>query len=586
MGCHFCPGGGGGGGGGGGPAADCSYLVLSACGALTHERRFVAGTGLTAVDTGPGGTYTLSVTGFANLVTVCSPAVANEVTFFSGPAEICHSTAFTFDPVTDKLTVTGFAYVGPNPTTFIADAQGGIAVSRNAFTVLNGFDAGASIAISGISQDNSVDPASFAQGVYGAAFITTANPSTFNVGIGVGGEVYMEGSGTLAEAFAVSGQVFAVTGTITLAIASYAGSPIISGGATLTTGIGFLASPQRGVNATGAAIIDNTLGSATNTNLLINSTGNNVAGQWSIYNASTKANLFAGVIEGPDGAAATPSYTFINSSTTGLYRVGADIIGITTAGTERGFADASGNFVWNTAAVTTNATNGFEYMVSCPGPPTGVATAYAGRNAYIYDSTNNNFYINKGATWQLIGGASGVTGSGVNQQVTLWSGTSTINGSANFTFTGSLLTVVGGITQNTGAVGLTANAASSFTTSAGALTFTAAAASTWSTAAGALTLTSAAAATWSTAAGALSIDSAVALNLGITNATVVQIVRSGINVAIGGAGSFGAGTGVVFLADTTLAPSANPTGGGILWSAAGVLTWRGSAGTITQIADA
>lgn len=52
------------------------------------------------------------------------------------------------------------------------------------------------------------------------------------------------------------------------------------------------------------------------------------------------------------------------------------------------------------------------------------------------------------------------------------------------------------------------------------------------------------------------------------------------------AGSFGNGQGVIFIANRDTAPTANPTGGGILYAEAGALKWRGSAGTITTIANA
>jgi hypothetical protein len=49
---------------------------------------------------------------------------------------------------------------------------------------------------------------------------------------------------------------------------------------------------------------------------------------------------------------------------------------------------------------------------------------------------------------------------------------------------------------------------------------------------------------------------------------------------------FGGGDGVIFIANAPTAPTSNPTGGGILYAAAGALTWRGSGGTVTTIAPA
>lgn len=53
-----------------------------------------------------------------------------------------------------------------------------------------------------------------------------------------------------------------------------------------------------------------------------------------------------------------------------------------------------------------------------------------------------------------------------------------------------------------------------------------------------------------------------------------------------GAGSYGSGVGVVSLPDAATVPSTNPSGGGILYSEAGALKWRGSSGTVTPIAPA
>lgn len=51
-------------------------------------------------------------------------------------------------------------------------------------------------------------------------------------------------------------------------------------------------------------------------------------------------------------------------------------------------------------------------------------------------------------------------------------------------------------------------------------------------------------------------------------------------------GAFGTGDGVIGIANATTNPSTNPTGGGVLYSDAGALKWRGSGGTTTTIAPA
>lgn len=55
-----------------------------------------------------------------------------------------------------------------------------------------------------------------------------------------------------------------------------------------------------------------------------------------------------------------------------------------------------GNVVVGSAALATTDTDGFLYITSCAGAPTGVPTAYTGRVALQYDSTNNKLYVYDG----------------------------------------------------------------------------------------------------------------------------------------------------------------------------------------------
>jgi hypothetical protein len=62
---------------------------------------------------------------------------------------------------------------------------------------------------------------------------------------------------------------------------------------------------------------------------------------------------------------------------------------------------AAGSVVIGTGALATNATNGFLYIDSCAGTPTGVPVANTGRVAVIYDTTNNKLYAYNGA-WKSV----------------------------------------------------------------------------------------------------------------------------------------------------------------------------------------
>jgi hypothetical protein len=61
---------------------------------------------------------------------------------------------------------------------------------------------------------------------------------------------------------------------------------------------------------------------------------------------------------------------------------------------------------------------------------------------------------------------------------------------------------------------------------------------------------------------------------------------TGANFSFFGAGSWGSGRNVIFLPNAAVVPSANPTGGGILYVESGALKYRGSSGTVTTIAPA
>ena len=67
---------------------------------------------------------------------------------------------------------------------------------------------------------------------------------------------------------------------------------------------------------------------------------------------------------------------------------------------------------------------------------------------------------------------------------------------------------------------------------------------------------------------------------------VVQRIAAGGNFGIRTSSQFGAGRGVVAIANATVAPSVNPSNGGILYVEDGALKYRGSSGTVTVIAPA
>ncbi len=83
--------------------------------------------------------------------------------------------------------------------------------------------------------------------------------------------------------------------------------------------------------------------------------------------------------------------------------IGGDVaiqIAATTSLTDGIRVKPTGSVVLNSAAVATNATDGFLYIASGAGTPTGVPTTFTGRVALYYDTTNHQFWVYDGAWLQ------------------------------------------------------------------------------------------------------------------------------------------------------------------------------------------
>lgn len=127
----------------------------------------------------------------------------------------------------------------------------------------------------------------------------------------------------------------------------------------------------------------------------------------SVSNVTVVNDTGAALISLLAGGSTQAGTTFglANSSICALYALGN--LGIGTGGAtdavlgtnnaERMRLDSAGNVTIGTAALATAATNGFLYIPSCAGTPTGVPTAKTGRMPIVYDNTNNKLYVYNGA---------------------------------------------------------------------------------------------------------------------------------------------------------------------------------------------
>jgi len=125
---------------------------------------------------------------------------------------------------------------------------------------------------------------------------------------------------------------------------------------------------------------------------------NNSAVGLQVGNASTTTLYIA-----LDGGATAEKSLLYYSAGTGKFAVGLPSSSSTYTVSDFGTGDArlqidsNGNVVIGKGALATTATDGFLYIPTCAGAPTGVPTAFTGRVAFRYDSTNNKLYVYNGA---------------------------------------------------------------------------------------------------------------------------------------------------------------------------------------------
>ena len=63
----------------------------------------------------------------------------------------------------------------------------------------------------------------------------------------------------------------------------------------------------------------------------------------------------------------------------------------------------TGTTIVGTNALATTATDGFIYVPTCAGIPTGVPTTYGSTAPIVIDTTNNRLYFYSGGAWRNAG---------------------------------------------------------------------------------------------------------------------------------------------------------------------------------------
>jgi hypothetical protein len=103
-------------------------------------------------------------------------------------------------------------------------------------------------------------------------------------------------------------------------------------------------------------------------------------------------------------AVAAETFTGSTAATDLLFYTKLTGTGPGSAPTERARITSTGNFVaGNQAALATTATDGFLYVPTCAGTPTGVPTAITGMAPIVVNTTNNKLYFYSGGAWRDAG---------------------------------------------------------------------------------------------------------------------------------------------------------------------------------------
>ena len=152
-----------------------------------------------------------------------------------------------------------------------------------------------------------------------------------------------------------------------------------------------------------------------------NTTFNQTTGLWAYsWSGNTTSNNVLALSH--SNTSATGNLLNISTSAS----VSIKPLAISPRGTQSFLADHLGNVVIASAALATNATDGFLYITTSAGTPSGTPTSYTGRSPIHFDSTNNKLYVNKAGSWIDVTGSGGggyatiqEEGSGLTQRTTL-----------------------------------------------------------------------------------------------------------------------------------------------------------------------
>jgi len=116
-----------------------------------------------------------------------------------------------------------------------------------------------------------------------------------------------------------------------------------------------------------------------------------------LYRSTNTGGVFYSGLDNSAGGVSGSAYAGV------IWHTGAYPIVFSTNNAERARIPAAGGMVVGTAALATNATDGFLYVPTCAGTPTGTPTTQTGTAPIVIDTTNNKLYFYSGGQWRDAG---------------------------------------------------------------------------------------------------------------------------------------------------------------------------------------
>lgn len=309
-----------------------------------------------------------------------SSTAANRMRFFGNAAYL-----FPGDAISLRYdnTLTAWVLAASHPL-LMRGVQGGTGIASYAVGDLLYADSASSLAkLAGVATGNALISGGVTTApAWGKVGLTTHISGTLavgNGGLGItsgtnGGVPYFSSTSTIASSAALTANAIVKGGG--------------AGAAPAASGVSIDASN----NVSGAALISSTT---------LSVGGGGTPGYAALFYGS--ANGLVQICNSSTGAGAGDGAYFGFAGDTnfrfGLLEGTGSNIDVYTNGTATKVASFTGlgSTVMANGALATTATDGYLYITSCAGPPTGVPTAFTGRVAIQFDSTNNKLYVYDGA---------------------------------------------------------------------------------------------------------------------------------------------------------------------------------------------